>query len=116
MEDTLSLIGGKLWVPLNNALNHNKWVIQAKYAPIILFLLALLVMGTSLLSEQGIREIRSLERSLVIQREKNADISHKVMKLRDELRSVMSSDRGLERASREELGLVRPNEKIFVFE
>jgi cell division protein FtsB len=91
-------------------------VIQAKYAPIVLFLLALLVLGSSLLSEQGVREIRTLERALAIQREENSRLSDRVSKLKEELKSVMSSDRGLERAAREDLGLVRPNEKIFVFE
>lgn len=91
-------------------------MIQAKYAPIVLSLLALLVLGSSLLSEQGLREIRSLERSLAIQQEENSSLSYRVSKLKDELKSVMSSDRGLERAAREDLGLVRPNEKIFVFE
>jgi cell division protein FtsB len=91
-------------------------VIQAKYAPIVLFLLALLVLGSSLLSEQGVREIRTLERALAIQREENSRLSDRVSKLKEELKSVMSSDRGLERAAREELGLVRRNEKIFVFE
>ncbi len=97
-------------------LNHNLSVIQARYAPIVLFLLALLVVATSLISDQGIREIKRLERALVIQRDENANLSHKVSRTREELKSIMSSDRGLERASREELGLVRPNEKIFVFE
>lgn len=91
-------------------------MIQAKYAPIVLFLLALLVLGSSLLSEQGVREIRTLERALAIQREENSRLSDRVSKLKEELKSVMSSDRGLERAAREELGLVRRNEKIFVFE
>lgn len=97
-------------------LNHNLRVIQARYAPIVLFLLALLVVVSSLISEQGVREIESLERALTIQRDENANLSYKVSKLREELKSIMSSDRGLERAGREELGLVRPNEKIFVFE
>lgn len=97
-------------------IKHNITVIQARYAPIVLFLLALLVVGSSLISEQGVREINSLERALTIQRDENANLSYKVSKLREELKSIMSSDRGLERASREELGLVRPNEKIFVFE
>jgi len=49
------------------------------------------------------------------QQERNSALQGKVDSLRREVLSLQHDKRALERAARNELGLARPDEKIFIF-
>lgn len=64
-------------------------------------------------SFSGMREMRaSLER----QRLRNAELKATVSSLKEEVHGLTKDRRVLERAARNELAMVRPNEEIVIFE
>lgn len=64
-------------------------------------------------SFSGMREMRaSLER----QRTKNSELKATLVSLKQEVRGLTRDRRVLERAARNELAMVRPNEEIVIFE
>lgn len=60
--------------------------------------------------------MRAMERSLSTERAQNRDLERHVQELRASVRGLRTDDRALEKAARNELGMVRPNEFLFVFE
>ena len=87
-----------------------------KYATIVLLLAALLTAAFTLFGDDSISKMRALARSVELQRSKNAELSDVVRDLRSTVRGLRSDPRALEKAARNELGMARPNERIFVFE
>jgi cell division protein FtsB len=64
-------------------------------------------------SFSGMHEMRaSLER----QRARNAELKATLVSLKDEVHGLTKDQRVLERAARNELAMVRPNEEIVIFE
>ena len=84
--------------------------------PLGLLVLALVAVLFSLLGEDNYSRLSSLKRSLVEQNEENEHLRSAVGELRHEVRELREDDRALEKAARNEMGLARPDEKIFIFE
>ena len=87
-----------------------------QYAPVIVVVLACITALLSLFGDSSISKIRELEQAIEVQRDTNAELREKVVKLRHETTGLRHDDRALERAARNELGMARPNETIFIFE
>ena len=57
-----------------------------------------------------------LERNLDTQRSRNHELRTHVDDLRAKVNAIGSDDRALEKAARNELGLARENELVFIFD
>ena len=65
------------------------------------------------LSDDGVRELRSLEAELVRQSERNADWAERNAALEAEVRDLKEGSDAAEERARSELGLVRADETFF---
>lgn len=83
--------------------------------PIVLVLAAVSAGAFALLGDDSIATMRELSRSVAEQRERNRELRARVQELRNTVRGLQQSPRVLEKAARNELGLARPNEQVFVF-
>lgn len=81
----------------------------------ILLALALISAAVSLFGDESYRNLHSLRDNLGRQHEKNTELSKQVSSLRREVYGLQHDDRVLEKAARNELGMSRPDELIFVF-
>lgn len=89
--------------------------VMKQYTPLILLLLALLIALLTLFGDKSLTEIRALNHAIEFQADKNANLRATVQKLKQEVTGLRSDDRILEKAARNELGMTRPGEKIFIF-
>ena len=87
-----------------------------RIAPVVFLVLGLGAVVYSLLGDESYPRLRQLRSTLQSQKRTNAELREKVLKLRHEVRGLESDDRLLEKAARNELGMARPGERIFVFE
>ena len=88
-----------------------------RLAPSIsLFTLGVLTLLYSLFSPEGIKEVNNLSATLIKQENENLELGAKVQALKQEFRLITGDARGIEREARDSFFLVRPNEKLFVFE
>jgi cell division protein FtsB len=87
-----------------------------QYAAILLILSALSAALISLVGDDSYSKMRSLEKSVELQHEKNLELTQTVQEMRGEVRGLRSDPRAIEKAARNELGLARPDEQVFVFE
>jgi cell division protein FtsB len=79
-------------------------------------LIALLLATASALAEGGFRRYWRLSDDVRALRERNQKYVDENARLRREIEALRSDARALERAAREELGLVRPGEIVFSLE
>jgi cell division protein FtsB len=70
----------------------------------------------SLATDGSLSRMKKLERSVLAQQEKNAELEAHVGSLKSEIKGLQTDERALEKAARNELGLAREKELIFVFE
>ena len=66
--------------------------------------------------EKGVRHYRRLHREVTALKDRNRRLADEVRKMRLEVRRLRDDDLALERAAREDLGMVRKGELIFVVE
>ena len=64
----------------------------------------------------GLRRSWRLEQEIAAYEEKNRALAARNTSLRLEIEALSGDDRALDRAAREDLGLVRPDEVVFNFE
>ncbi len=86
------------------------------YIPLLLIVAALTIAGFSLYGTSGLPRLRALEENLNGQRESNVELFQKVRGLKREVTGLQNDDRVLEKAARNELGMARPGEQVFVFD
>ena len=84
--------------------------------PLFVIIAAILVAFLTLFGDSGLPYLRSQRRSLAVQEESNRELRDYVESLRSSVYGLRESDRALEKAARNELGMARPNEEIFFFE
>lgn len=82
---------------------------------IILFC-ALAAAVLSLFGDNSYARMQGLRHSLGAQHDKNEELREQVGSLRREVRSLQHDDRAIEKAARNELGLARSDEMIFIFD
>ena len=66
--------------------------------------------------EQGLVRYRQLQRELRDLRERNARLARQIRQMRLEVSRLRDDDVTLERVARQDLGMVRPGELVFVVE
>ena len=77
---------------------------------------ALVLAAGSLSAEGGFRRYAKLQRDLQTLEERNARLTAENTRLKREVARVRSEPAAIERAAREQLGLVRPGEIVFNLE
>lgn len=85
-------------------------------APFVLIVLGLVTAVLSLFGEDSYSKLTTLKKAVSMQQQENQSLGDKVNKLRYDVQSLREDDRALEKAARNQLGLARPNEEIFIFE
>ncbi len=86
-----------------------------QFVPFVLLAAALSAGAFALLGDDSISTMRELSRTVAEQQLRNQELRAKVQDLRSTVRGLQHSPRILEKAARNELGLARPNEQVFVF-
>jgi cell division protein FtsB len=85
-------------------------------ATIVLLLLAIVLAFVTLFGDNSYERLVILRDRLVGQERQNTELKEYVENLQDEVYRIQTDDRALEKAARNELGMARPDELIFVFE
>lgn len=78
--------------------------------------IALILAGLSATDGRGLRKFRRLQGDIADLQEKQRTLSAENEALRREIAALSGDTRALERAAREDLGLVRGNEVVYTFE
>lgn len=86
------------------------------YAPLAVLLFAFIAVGLSCFGADGLARLHSLRQAVATQETSNKDLQKHVESLRKTVYALREDDRELEKAARNELGLARPNEEVFIFE
>ena len=84
--------------------------------PFLVILMALLVTTLSLFSEGGVRQLWKLGYNLEQQRNRQHEIENYVHNLESEVRALKYDRRALEKAARDELGMMKEDEYLFFFD
>lgn len=87
-----------------------------QFAPLIVVVLAILTALLTVLGDDSYSRLSRFKETIVLQKEKNDVLRSRVEDLRLQVNGLLSSDRTLEKAARNELGMARPDEMIFLFE
>jgi len=90
--------------------------LMRQWVPLILIGCALMTALFALFGDDSFSHLQAMRQSLTQQVQRNADLRDEVGALRREVLGLQSDPRALEKAARNELGMARPNEKIFIFE
>ncbi len=78
--------------------------------------MALVALGFLFLGENSYERVSELRRGIFLQKQKNAELGDSVYELKREVYGLQNDPRVLEKAARNELGMARPNEQIYIFE
>lgn len=87
-----------------------------KVVPGVLLILAIATTLFAVFGGESYSKLFSMRRALLLQKEKNGELKTQVLQLRRQVRSLQEDDRSLEKAARNELGLARPKDFVFIFE
>lgn len=87
-----------------------------EWAPLAVTVCALLTVVLSLFGEDSYERLQGLRRAVIVQERENAAMLEKVSTLRTKIRGLREDERELEKAARNELGLARPNEQVYIFD
>ena len=87
-----------------------------KIAPIVICLLELITLGFLFFGEKSYLRIDELRKSIAQQQQKNREEKQKVEDLKMQAYKLQNDPRALEKEARNELGMARPNELIYIFE
>lgn len=90
-------------------------IVHRKFA-LAAVILAVALTGLSIADARGLRRYYRLKDDIASYEERNRSLTASNDALRREIEALSGDPRALERAAREELGLVKPNEVIFNFE
>lgn len=82
----------------------------------VLLLGALVLAASSALAEGGLRRSMRLSEEIRTLKERTEALRERNARLRYEIDALRSDPRAMERAAREELGFVRPDELVFSLE
>ncbi len=87
-----------------------------QYAPLIVVIVAIVTAVLTILGDESYSKLIELRGAIARQREKNDVLRSRVEDLRSRVDGIQLNDRMLEKAARNELGMARPDEMIFLFE
>lgn len=94
--------------------NAARWAARLAVAGLIALLVASLPL--ELFSEKGFKHYLRLQKELSALRERNERLERGVSRLQREISELRHDDQELERVARDELGLIREGEVVFVVE
>jgi len=86
------------------------------YVTLVLVICACAAAVFALFGDDGFSRMRALRKSVEAQREKNLQLQAQVSALKSKVHGLRNDDRALEKAARNQLGMARPDERIFIFE
>ena len=86
-----------------------------RISTIIILLLALLMMCFTVAGNHGLLHLRRLDREVDSLRRKNEELAAEATTLKSQLDAAQNSETTLEKAAREQLGLAKPNETVYIF-
>lgn len=86
-----------------------------KHAPFIVVVLAIVTALVTVLVDDSFSKLTDLKAAITGQKDKNDVLRKTVNELKSEVDGIQQNDRTLEKAARNELGMARPNELIFLF-
>lgn len=84
--------------------------------PFIILIAAFLACVSSILGEDGYSKLIMLRKTLAAQVEDNTQSLNELNTLKRRVKGLRSDPRSLEKAARNELGMARPDEMIFIFD
>lgn len=87
-----------------------------RYGPFLLILVVLVTALFSLFGDGSFDRLRKLSMSLEEQRTQNSSTRRQLASLEKEIYGLKYDDRELEKAARNELGMARHGELVFVFD
>lgn len=97
------------------ALSPASRLFVARALPIAILAVAAVTVPVQILRPEGLPRMRSLESELRGVQAENADLSRDIRRLRTEVRELKDDPRAVEKIARDQLGLVRKSEVVFVF-
>ena len=86
-----------------------------RLASIVLVLLSVLLFLLSMAGNHGFLHLRELENEVSSLREKDHTLSREIAEVSNQIYGARSSEDVLEQKAREELGLAKPNEIVYIF-
>ena len=92
-----------------------KFSIPPQFAPVLILLCALTIGLCTFFGAEGLPSLSAMRSNLAHQEQHNAELDKMVRSLRREVAALENDPRAIEKAARQELGLARPGEKVFVF-
>jgi cell division protein FtsB len=84
--------------------------------PILIVAFALLIAALSFILDDGFAKVASLKRNVEQQQRANAKLTEGIAVLKREVNGLQNDSRIVEKAARSELGMVRPDEMIVIFD
>lgn len=97
------------------ALSPSTRLFFARALPIAILAVAAITVPVQVLRPEGLPRMRALEGELRSVQSENADVSRDIRRLRAEVRELKDDPRAVEKIARDQLGLVRRSEVVFVF-
>ncbi len=85
-------------------------------APYIVLILAVTILAFTIYGRNARPQLQSLKLAVEQQRQQNTDLSKYVQELNTKVRSLQHDDRALEKSARNELGMMKDGEVMFIFE
>ncbi len=82
---------------------------------IAIFGLSLVLLFFSFMGNHGYLHLKKIDSELEKFNSKNSELALKVSSLQNKINSLKNSDYAVEKAAREELGLAKPQEVIYIF-
>ena len=87
-----------------------------QYVPLIVVGLAIITALFTIFGDGNYSKLSQLRASIESQKEKNDVLRSRIDGLQKQVDGLQQDDRELEKAARNELGMARPNELIFLFD
>ena len=86
-----------------------------RFANLILFCLALVMLLFTLVGNHGLLHLERLKHEIKLMDTKNRELSAEATEVQNEIDAVKHSRAALEKRAREELGLAKENEIVYIF-
>ena len=86
-----------------------------KLSGIIFFLITLLVLFFTATGKHGVLHLQKINNEVAILEEENRRLESEILDLKNKIYAIQNSDEAIEKAAREELGLSKPGEVVYIF-
>lgn len=90
-------------------------IVVNRFASLIIIFLSLILFFLSVTGSHGFLALRKIGGEVKQLEEKNEQLSREIVDLNNKIFAIQKSDEVLEQKAREELGLAKPNEIVYIF-